>query len=1847
MELTISIGIVAGLAAVTIVAVGPRRILLTARDAQRGQVVEEVQKAITQWTIDTGGAALSSLELLQGAVSPGTAVHVCKPGMDRDSSCVNLDFLRGTYLPELPDDTTETCDSYSGYKIYRDDAGRYNLIAVHQGKLPGDTVVAQCVLDTVAPLITNTTPSDRTTVADTFTVEWTTDEPGSSQVEYWQDGDPGNIHRSSLLNAGLDDNGDGDMDPAEEPSTSHSVVLEALRSYTLYRYRLVSLDPVGNRGVSAESTFMTDDTEPPILSSFGVVQANKTDSQIILEWSTNELASTSVRYWEQGDDEESASVTLEADTSPRVALHTVVLTGLKADTVYQFRVLSRDGKLNQMVYPQEDQPALSFHTLPDQTPPILQSLRHDPVQGSGVTLRWETNEPSTAMIHYGKTPGYELGSFAVAPQNATGSVFIRAFTNLDIDTQYHFRVVVTDTSPQTNEATPQAISVTITDTTEPAFQNNGVNGASAPAVSVNTGTSALIVWNTSELSDTQVEYRKATDATWIPTTLNSTPKTAHQVWLYNLVPETGYVYRVRSRDTSGNLLQSPDAPFTTASNDPIITVSPVSNPLFHTATVTWSANRAINKKFEWGTTDAYGNVSTSAVFTSPQSHTLTSLLPSTTYFYRITAVDAAANEAVVTGSFTTIAGPTVGLVAHYALDETSGTSAASAVAGGSPATLANGAVWNTDVSPAPWSARSVLLDGTNDYIITPNLRQSFTDSSVTVALWFKPTAGGVILTELNSTSINAGWHATQAEVMADGTVRVRVWQLNTVALGKANFNQWNHVVMRYNAATSRVEGFLNGVKAAGFTSGSRSTPFAGGGSIHYAIGAVDSSNMGDGTYFNGLVDDIRIYNQAISDADAISLATGVTADTTAPTISSFTPTPSERSATLQLNLSEHANATIAYGTVGGTYGTASEVTQAATSLLTGHTFTIGNLTAGANYRVRVTGTDAAGNAYGPQTVDFTTSADTTNPTLTSGPTLLELDADSLRISWTTSELTTTAVKYMQGSVYDAGSAQTQTVSGTRTSHSVDLNGLTPGAAYSYKFAVTDLAGRSVEFGPYTYTKDGTPPSVVTHPFTNAGDITPTQITIRWTTNEAVVGRIRYSTGTTFDLATSRVTAASTTYDTSPVRTITGLAEGTTYAIRITSTDRAANATDRTTNASGVQYVFTSSDTTTPVISAQTKSAGETTATITWTTSEPVPSRVEYGTNTSYSLSMEATTERTSHSLTLTGLTPNTQYYFRIKAYDGFNTAYSTPDTFTTSDTTAPTISNVRALDADGTETTQWIRWETNETATSHVLYKKASDSTWTPTTTAVNTTHAFQLLNLIRNTQYQYRVQSRDAAGNTSIHPPVDQSPLTFFTDDTTPPTITYGPQVSGITDTRATIGWTTSEEATQELVYRKQGSTSWIARGDSLNINASQPFQHSVTLTGLEAGATYQYYVTSRDAAGNSVAVPSTIPTFTTVTDATPPVISNVQTTVTGETTATITWTTNEVATGSLAYGENSAYNLVIERGEGGASGDVSTTYTVLITGLKVNTQYQFRILATDGTGLTSNAYLNSFTTQDTSAPQVSAVSAQVQPGEASVIIGWTTNEPATGQVRYDTSESFTNLWYSTFNGVRKTSHEHTISEHLVPNTRYHYKVTSTDASGKSTTSPVYQFITDAVPPVMTVPVVSGRNAAGATVTWNTTNETATGALLYRVQGSQTWLAGQENDSLLPSQSLTLTGLQENQVYEYVARATDWAGNVTQQTGIFSTDVTAPGVSGAVQTPATTGNGTFQWATNESAQYRVHVGTEPNALVPSGWSAYATSFTYTPAPLTSGQTYHYKVELRDAALNTWLQEPAASFTMP
>ncbi|MBK8807413.1 MAG: choice-of-anchor D domain-containing protein [Bacteroidales bacterium] len=166
-----------------------------------------------------------------------------------------------------------------------------------------------------------------------------------------------------------------------------------------------------------------------------------------------------------------------------------------------------------------------------------------------------------------------------------------------------------------------------------------------------------------------------------------------------------------------------------------------------------------------------------------------------------------------------------------------------------------------------YSSDVLQFDGAGDYVVTPNMKSYFPTESLTLEIWFKADAAGVIVSENGNTTPSSGWYDSQLEILSTGEVKVSVWNVPSISLGKVEFGTWHHIALSYNDATNTLSGFLDGVKSTNESIAERSSPWESGYDLHYQLGAGQGTNMGSGAYLKGQVDEFRVWNYARTESE--------------------------------------------------------------------------------------------------------------------------------------------------------------------------------------------------------------------------------------------------------------------------------------------------------------------------------------------------------------------------------------------------------------------------------------------------------------------------------------------------------------------------------------------------------------------------------------------------------------------------------------------------------------------------------------------------------------------------------------------------------------------------------------------------------------------------------------------------------------------------------------------------------------------------------------------------------------------------------------------------------------------
>jgi len=178
-------------------------------------------------------------------------------------------------------------------------------------------------------------------------------------------------------------------------------------------------------GLTAVPSAPPSDIAPPVLSLISATGLTQTGATIV--WTTNEPADTMVEYGLTA-----AYGALSALNTSLTTIHTAVVNGLSAGTLYHYRVRSKDAAGNQSASAD-----FTFTTAPSATAPVISGVASSGIGANGAMIAWTTNAPSDSQVEYGPTTAYG-SSTALDPLLTTahtGNLLALAPSTL-----YHYRV---------------------------------------------------------------------------------------------------------------------------------------------------------------------------------------------------------------------------------------------------------------------------------------------------------------------------------------------------------------------------------------------------------------------------------------------------------------------------------------------------------------------------------------------------------------------------------------------------------------------------------------------------------------------------------------------------------------------------------------------------------------------------------------------------------------------------------------------------------------------------------------------------------------------------------------------------------------------------------------------------------------------------------------------------------------------------------------------------------------------------------------------------------------------------------------------------------------------------------------------------------------------------------------------------------------------------------------------------------------------------------------------------------------------------------------------------------------
>jgi chitodextrinase len=382
--------------------------------------------------------------------------------------------------------------------------------------------------------------------------------------------------------------------------------------------------------------------------------------------------------------------------------------------------------------------------------------------------------------------------------------------------------------------------------------------------------------------------------------------------------------------------------------------------------------------------------------------------------------------------------PAPGLVAAYGLNDSAGSVVADASGQGNNGTNRNG-TWTS----AGKFGGALSFNGTSSRVDVPDAPSLDLTSAMTLEAWVRPVALGKawksVVVKLQPTDLTYALYASTNTGRPAGIVYSGA-EKQVAGPTRLPLGTWTHLAATYDGSVLAV--YRDGsLVSSTFVSG----PIATSGNA-LSIGG----NALWGEWFNGLIDEVRVYNRALTATQIqTDLATPVQqapiADTTPPSAPTGVVVTAATATSISLSWS---SSTDNVGVAGyGLYnGAAGPTTATSTS------YAFSSLACGTTYSLSVDAFDGAGNRSGKTAISAATAAcaDSTAPSVPQNMKQSNTTQTSFTFSWSPSTDNSGVAGY---ALFENGVKV-----GTTTATSYTYAGLTCGTTYTVMLEAYDAAG---------------------------------------------------------------------------------------------------------------------------------------------------------------------------------------------------------------------------------------------------------------------------------------------------------------------------------------------------------------------------------------------------------------------------------------------------------------------------------------------------------------------------------------------------------------------------------------------------------------------------------------------------------------------------------------------------------------------------------------------------------------------------------------------------------------------
>ncbi|HAH31680.1 MAG TPA: hypothetical protein DCL44_05135 [Elusimicrobia bacterium] len=1513
-----------------------------------------------------------------------------------------------------------------------------------------------------------------TTWYTSATVTWQTAEAGDTQVEY---GTTTAYGAQTTLNAAL--------------VTTHSQSIRGLAAGTIYHSKVKSKDALGNLAAQGDYSFTTNGIPITAPAPNATVLGNVTLSV----GANSEWASVQFKV-----DGVNKGAPITAAPFNYIWRSTEVANGSHIITA---AVLDKDGRTNVSI-------PLSVTTNNDQTPPAVSGVGWT-VWYTSAAVTWQTDESGDTQVEYGTTTAYGSQTTLNTVMVTTHTQSVRGLPTL---TTYHSKMKSRDAAGN------------LASQGDYVFTTNGIPlTAPLPNAAVS-GNVTLSVGANSEWASVQFKVDSVNKGSAV-----TSPPFSY-VWNSTDVASGGHTITAAVLDKDGHVNISLPVSVTVNNDQTPPAITGVGWTVWYTsAAVTWQTDELGDTQVEYGTTTAYGTLTTlntSAVTTHTQS--VRGLPTETTYHSKVKSRDAAGNLAAQSDYVFTTNG--IPLTAPEANDTVVGNVTLSVGANsewasvqfkvdgvnkGSPVTTPFTYIWNsTDVANGGHTVTAAVLDNdgrTNiTFPVSITVNNDATPPVITGVGWTVWYTSAAVTWQTDEPADTQVEYGLTTAYGAQTTLNTSMVTTHTQAV------RGLPTVTTYHSKVDSRDSSGNLTTQSDYVFATNGIPLTApaanavvSGTVTLSVGAnsewasvqfkVDGTNKGapvSSPPFNYIWNSTDVVNgahtitAAVLDKDGntnISLPVSVTVgnDQTPPVITGVGWTVWYTSAAVTWQTDEQSDTQVEYGTTTA-YGAQTTLNAA---LVTTHTQSVRGLPTGTLYHSKVKSRDALGSLAAQSDYVFTTNgipltAPAANATVV-GNVTLSVGANS---EWVSVQFK------VDGST--VSSAITAPFNYTWDSNSVTNGGHTITAL------VLDTDGHTNNSLPVSITVGNNPSGITGVAWT----VWYTSASVTWQTDMPADTQVEYGLTTAYGMQTTLATAMVATH----TQSVRGLPTGTLYHSKVKSRNGVGILAEQG------DYLFTTNRIPLTSPAANATVSGNVTLSV-GTNSEWVSVQFKIdGVNKGAPVTAPfnyiwRSTEAANGGYTITAAVLDT---------DG-NTNISLPVSVTVNnDWTPPVIT--------GVAWTVWytsaaVTWQTNEQADTQVEYGLTTAyGAQTTLNAAMVTTHTQSVRGLPTGTMYHSKVKSRDPVGNFTT-----QSDYLFTTNRIPLSSPTANATVSG------------------NVVLSVGANSEWASvqfKVDGVNQGSpvTAPFNYTWNSNAVPNGG-YTITAAILDTDGNtniSLPVPVTVNN-----DITPPVITGVGWTV-WYTSASVTWQTNEPADTQVEYGLTTAYGAQTT-----LDAALVATHTQSVRGLPTETMYHSKVKSRDAsTNLTTQSdYV--FTTRG--IPLTAPLSNATVSGNVVLSVG-SNSEWASVQFKVDGVNKGSPVAAPPFNYTWNCTD--------VSNGAHIITAAVLDKDGNTNTSlPISVTVNNDITP----PVITGVDwtvwYTSATAIWQT-SEPADTQVEYgttTAYGAQTTL----NAALVTTHTQSVRGLPTETTYHSKVKSKDASANLTTQSDyVFTTrgiPLTAP----------------------------------------------------------------------------------------